>query len=248
MPVYKPFSYRGWRGMQADSFQLPSPDFDAWVEEVIDTAPTHYPERSIKQIFSPDGEVCYVKILRGLSAHPRRLFPMLKWCLRPSRVLHVWRVSKCLQEHGFGCPDVLLAARKRTHFWPTEVIISRKAAGADLHANLKNAAPDERRRLLQLTARELARFHDAGFVHGDCTPFNIFLDGDNISFIDNDRTVFKRGKPQRNLVQFGYHFDGTDEERIYLLDEYRKAAASEIKIDAVMEKIHWRFTQCPRRQ
>ena len=64
---------------------------------------------------------------------------------------------------------------------------------------------------MRLLAREIRRFHDLGFVHGDLVPTNIFVsygEGQPLAFcfMDNDRTHrYPQSLPQllwkRNLVQ-----------------------------------------------
>jgi len=71
-------------------------------------------------------------------------------------------------------------------------------------------APQAKWRLLKALGEEIARFHRAGFIHGDLTPFNLFISpGENPDFalLDHERTRsgrrWARRQQARNLVQLG---------------------------------------------
>jgi aminoglycoside phosphotransferase (APT) family kinase protein len=69
------------------------------------------------------------------------------------------------------------------------------------------AGPAERRALLRRLGAEVARLHEAGFVHGDLVPSNVLARDDGFVLLDHDRT--RRGRllvwwgARRNLVQLG---------------------------------------------
>ena len=209
---YQPFQQGPWRGVIAQGFRLPAADLDAWLAELGKHPKAVYPSRMIARYDATDG-ACFVKTICGANDRLREFWSRLKWRFRPSKALHVWKISGQLAAAGIACPPVLLAARKRAWRpwgWPTDLVITREAPGLQLTPLLQNA-PDKTA-LLSSVARALARFHAAGFIHGDCQPWNLFWDeaSHQLCFIDNDRTQHCSGARlsagiRRNLVQMGFH-------------------------------------------
>ncbi|MBR6471339.1 MAG: hypothetical protein IKS83_06050 [Victivallales bacterium] len=208
MNDYQPFSSGAWQGVHLGDFSLPSDPLDHWLEQIHASACRRYPSRCIA---APTEDFpWYVKILWGASDHDTWL-NRLKWRLRPSRMLQTWRISMALEEAGFLCPKIQLAARRRAWWplgWPTDLLIMAPIAGRQLSSTITQENATE---VLPQVAAELARFHAAGFAHGDCIPGNLFLqDNGKLAFIDNDRTMHTRfgnrtARIRRNLVQFGFH-------------------------------------------
>ena len=68
-----------------------------------------------------------------------------------------------------------------------------------------------RRTILRALGAQLARLHRAGYIHGDLTPYNVFVMGlepPQFAFIDHERTrdtiLSRLTRPRiRNLVQLG---------------------------------------------
>ena len=67
-----------------------------------------------------------------------------------------------------------------------------------------------KRAMLRALGTEIARLHRAGFVHGDLTPYNLFVERGEppcFTFVDHERTRWTRfasGRRRlRNLVQLG---------------------------------------------
>jgi len=78
--------------------------------------------------------------------------------------------------------------------------------------HLKRAKLASRRIVLRALGAEIARLHRAGYIHGDLTPYNIYVTGlepPQFVFIDHERTRrtilsrFERPR-MRNLVQLGH--------------------------------------------
>lgn len=208
MTDYQPFESGSWRGMRREGFAVPGGNLDAWLTQLA-TASNRY--CASRWIVSP-GEGCpwFVKVFTAASEHDS-LFNRLKWQIRSSRSLHVWRISLELQNAGFGCPEIQLAARKRAwrpFGWPTDVLVMSPVAGQMVQTLLQTSDTEK---VLDTVASELARFHASGFAHGDCLPGNLFLEDDgHLNFIDNDRTMRTRvwdrqSRIRRNLVQFSFH-------------------------------------------
>ena len=208
MTEYQPFEFSHWHGVSRAFFAVPGGDLDAWLGALEAQAGRKCKSRWI----APPGEGCpwFVKVLTAASEHDS-LWNRLKWRMRPSRMLHTWQISQDLQASGFVCPDSQLAARKRTwrpFGWPTDVLVMSPIGGQPVSELLHRKPPQE---ILSAIANELARFHAAGFVHGDCIAGNLFLQTDGrLAFIDNDRTMRTSfwdctARIRRNLVQFGFH-------------------------------------------
>lgn len=171
-----------------------------------------FPSREVRRVETPEG-VVYVKLLRsgGDARGSRRLLANLKWLVRPSRALAIMRISQSLLAEDFICPVPVLAARRRDRAgWPTDIFISLECRGINLAERLSAAAnAGEASSVLAMTAREMRRLHEAGFVHGDCTPYNLaFTDQDRLILFDNDRTVrssppLRRYRQERSLANLG---------------------------------------------
>jgi len=75
----------------------------------------------------------------------------------------------------------------------------------------KGGTPARKRAMLRALRGEVARLHRAGFVHGDLTPYNLFVvqsEPPRFIFLDHDRTrpgfpAGRRYRQLRNLVQLG---------------------------------------------
>jgi serine/threonine protein kinase len=141
------------------------------------------------------------------------------------RAAHVASVSKHLRADGVGVPEILLLGAEQRG--GREIIVTERVGGFNLVRHLKRAKLASRRAVLRALGAEIARLHRAGYIHGDLTPFNIFVTGlepPQFVFIDHERTRrtilsrFERPR-MRNLVQLG-HFElggvtNTDRMRVW---------------------------------
>ena len=159
---------------------------------------------------------------------PRGL-PVLKERLRGGRAANVVRITQALQHAGFNIPPLVL---KGTHAKSGRTMLtSVRAEGVALPDIIQPAHDDQsrarKRALLRALGAEVARLHRAGFVHGDLTPYNIFVvqgEPPRFVFLDHDRTrpgfpAGRRYRQLRNLVQLG-RFDlaglsNTDRMRVF---------------------------------
>jgi hypothetical protein len=163
----------------------------------------------------------YFKVLdpiRGLS-RARSVF-------KRRRAVHVASISEHLRADGIGVAEILLLGVERRG--GREIIVTARVDGFNLVRHLKRAKLASRRIVLRALGAEIARIHRAGYIHGDLTPFNIFVTGlepPKFVFIDHERTRrtilsrFERPR-MRNLVQLG-HLDlggvtNTDRMRVWL--------------------------------
>jgi hypothetical protein len=156
---------------------------------------------------------------------PRGGTAIKRW-FRGAGAEHIARVSKALSESGIAAPPILLTARERAT--RREIVATARVAGfmVPRHLGPRRESLAHKRLVLNALGAEVARLHRAGFIHGDLTPFNVFvLPGEPppIVFIDHERTrrprfAFRRAQ-LRNLVQLG-HFDlaglsNTDRMRVW---------------------------------
>jgi Lipopolysaccharide kinase (Kdo/WaaP) family len=144
---------------------------------------------------------------------PPRGLVALKQLMRGGRAGNVLRMTRALQRAGFDAPPLLLkgvhAATGRT------MLTTARAEGVPLPELIAcargHATLARKRALLRALGGEIARLHRAGFVHGDLTPYNIFVvqsDPPRFIFLDNDRTrsgfpAGRRYRQLRNFVQLG---------------------------------------------
>ncbi len=142
---------------------------------------------------------------------PPRGMTALKQRVRGGRAANVLRMTAMLQHRGFNTPQVVLkgihGASGRT------MLASVRAEGVPLPELLQRSGDSTVRRnaLIRALGAEVARLHRCGFVHGDLTPYNIFVaqqEPPRFIFLDHDRTrrVFPAGgryRQLRNLVQLG---------------------------------------------
>ncbi|MBO4620919.1 MAG: hypothetical protein J5654_12510 [Victivallales bacterium] len=248
-PDFLPFESGPWRGICHRDFAVPDGNLDDWLARLAKTSNRHYASRWIA---APNIECpWFVKVLTAASEHDN-LWNRLKWRLRTSRSLHVWRISQELQANGFGCPVIQLAARKRAWQplgWPTDVLVMSPVEGQMVQTLLKNESAQD---ILNIVAQELARFHAAGFVHGDCLPGNLFLESSGrLNFIDNDRTIRVHAwnrlpSIRRNLVQFAFHLlrrnlVTRDQAQNFLLNYVQSAQWSKSMADRELARV-WRWT------
>ncbi len=231
MSTYLPFQSDKWQGFLLDGRQeILAPSLDGWLQEHSMKIVRELPLRTIALCQHPDDTPpWYIKTLRGLGDYHQTLLASLKWRLRSSRAFHILRISQELGEAGFLCPRVLLAARKREGgplSNPTDLVITVAApgrlvchwlTGAD---GLPKLGGKERHEMLVRIGQELAKLHQAGFVHGDCHPGNYFWQPgqDGFCYIDNDRTqrysCRNLSGAIRNMVSAGFFLLNPQHSRI----------------------------------
>jgi hypothetical protein len=162
----------------------------------------------------------FVKLLdapRGLKAI-RRL-------ISGSRAERMRSILGELVTAGFAIAPLLMLGDEQ-HGGRTMMVTAR-VGGEPLPRRLRSASGASRRRfeLMGALGAEVARLHRAGFIHGDLTPYNIFVargGRSDFSFIDHERTArpmlnWERRR-LRNLVQLCRFelpgMSGTDRMRI----------------------------------
>ncbi|HZP44999.1 MAG TPA: lipopolysaccharide kinase InaA family protein [Candidatus Binataceae bacterium] len=138
-------------------------------------------------------------------------FRRIRRIFRSGPAMHAARIAQRLQEVGLGAPSAWICGRELAT--RRELIVTPRAPGNGPLRTLAEAArsPQQKWALMRALGREVSRLHRAGFVHGDLTPFNIFVvagEPPRFIFLDHERTrhrFFGAGRrPQlRNLVQLG---------------------------------------------
>jgi hypothetical protein len=169
-----------------------------------------------------DGPKVYFKVLdpaRGRAAIGR--------ILRGARAAHVASISAQLRADGLGVPEILLFGAERRG--GRELIVTARIEGAMVprHLRSRGEALAAKRIVLRALGAEVARLHQRGYLHGDLTPYNIFVTGvepPQFVFIDHERTrrtpLSRLLRPRlRNLVQLGHlefpYISNTDRMRVW---------------------------------
>ncbi len=150
------------------------------------------------------GPNAYFKVL-----DPIRGLNRIRWIFKRTRAAHVASISESLRADGVGVPEILLLGAERRG--GREIIVTARVDGSTVARYLKRAKLASRRVMLSALGAEVARLHRAGYIHGDLTPYNIFVTGlepPQFAFIDHERTrrtiLSRFDRPRmRNLVQLG---------------------------------------------
>ncbi len=151
----------------------------------------------------------------GFDAYFKLLDPIrglnrIRWIFKRRRVAHVASLLERLRADGVGVPEILLLGAERRD--GRELIVTARVDGSNVVRHFKLAQLASRRVVLRALGAEVARLHRAGYIHGDLTPFNVFVTGlepPQFVFIDHERTRrtilsrFERPR-MRNLVQLGH--------------------------------------------
>ena len=168
----------------------------------------------------------YFKVLDPITVRNR-----VRSIFKRKRVAHVAWISEHLRADGFGVPEILLLGAERRG--GREVIVTARVQGSSVPRHFKGANLADRRAMLHALGAEVARLHRAGYIHGDLTPFNVFITGlhpPQFVFIDHERTrrtiLSRLARPRiRNLIQLGrLELAGvTDTDRMRVCCGYERA-------------------------
>jgi hypothetical protein len=165
----------------------------------------------------PDAYFKVLDPIRGLN-RIRRIF-------KRRRAAHVASISAHLRADAVGVPEILLLGAERRG--GREIIVTARVDGFSLARHLRRAKLASRRGVLHALGAEVARLHRAGYIHGDLSPFNVFVTGlepPKFVFIDHERTrrtiMSRFARPRmRNLVQLGhlelFGITNTDRMRVW---------------------------------
>jgi hypothetical protein len=125
------------------------------------------------------------------------------------RAGRAFRMALALERAGFAAPCAVVVGRRGAE----GVLATWDVGGVPLADRLAALGAEDatarrhKHDLLRRLGVEMARLHEAGFVHGDLVPSNLQVCGGRLCFLDHDRT--RRGRllvwwgGRRNLVQLG---------------------------------------------
>jgi tRNA A-37 threonylcarbamoyl transferase component Bud32 len=183
---------------------------------------SRHAETWAQHLGSGGGPDVYFKVIDA--AHGAHAIKLL---FKGSRAAHVARISERLRADGIGVPEILLLGAEQRG--GREIVVTVRVEGRNVprHFRSQREPLTAKRAILRALGAEVARLHRAGYLHGDLTPYNIFVTGvdpPQFVFIDHDRTRrtilsrFERPR-MRNLVQLG-HLDlntitNTDRMRVW---------------------------------
>jgi Lipopolysaccharide kinase (Kdo/WaaP) family len=211
------------------------PDYDAryseeFRERLIDSAfaaidgtlatrvrRSRHAETWVEHFDQVGGPSAYFKVL-----DPIRGMNRVRWIFKRRRAAHVASISEHLRADAVGVPEILLLGAERRG--GREIIVTARVEGFSLARHFRRAKLASRRVVLRALGAEVARLHRAGYLHGDLSPFNVFVTGlepPQFVFIDHERTrrtiMSRFARPRmRNLVQLGHLelFDITNTDRM----------------------------------
>jgi len=147
---------------------------------------------------------------------PYAWYRRLEWTFRSSPARRCWTQSAALERAGFRVAPALAIAETRRlglatdSYFVTATVPGAMPAGRFWRERGRGLPVAERRRLLEALARELRRFHDAGFYSRDANADNFLLrasDGGPPEFffldLENVRRVGRVSRRRRvkNIVQ-----------------------------------------------
>ncbi|MGZ3511152.1 MAG: lipopolysaccharide kinase InaA family protein [Candidatus Binataceae bacterium] len=170
----------------------------------------------------------FVKLLDA----PRGLKAVRRW-IPPSRAERMKSILDALVASGFAVAPILILGDERGS--GRTLMVTARVAGEPLPRFLRRvvgAPPAPRREVLRALGAEVARLHRAGFIHGDLTPYNIFVASGTparFSLIDHERTAAPRfnweRRRLRNLVQLcRFELKGMGRtDRLRIIDAYGRA-------------------------
>jgi hypothetical protein len=147
---------------------------------------------------------------------PYAWYRRLEWMFAPTPARRCWRQSAALERAGFRVAPPLALAETRSFGLPadcyfvTASLDGAEPAGRFWRERASGLRSRERRRILVALARELRRFHDAGFYSGDANADNFLVrlgaGGEPEFFLLDLENVRRPGQVSRrrrvkNLVQ-----------------------------------------------
>jgi len=210
---YRQLREDGW-SLRVDADNWSPALWQAILTTIQQQVPRRHPQ-TIKLNLPEHQQTYFLKVYHTASA-----WSVVKDCFRASKALRFLTQGVALTDAGFLVPPGIAAGEKR-HFGTLQAafVLTSAIDGAPLTTFLEEnvsgpTAPLsvlEKRAALRALARQIRRFHDLGFVHGDLVASNIFVCRDgarNLQFVfmDNDRTRrypkwMRQSLWKRNLVQ-----------------------------------------------
>jgi lipopolysaccharide kinase (Kdo/WaaP) family protein len=214
---FDPLTRNGWRLFKAKSPDISSAALDQLIERAIVVAaggvagPLRRSRRgtTFRLRFKADA-ACALDVFVKIIDAPSGFAKVKRW-MRGSRAAHIARVTAAINQSGFVAPPILLYGAEEPS--GREMVVALRANGNGPLVTLAALAgsPMHKWAMLRALGQTVARLHRAGFVLGDLTPFNIFIqrgEPPRFTFFDHDRTrrTLRPGRARRqlrNLVQLG---------------------------------------------
>ena len=211
-----------YRHLREDGWSL-SVDSGIWsralwvaiLAKIQEQVPSRHPQTIKLELPEHQQQSYFLKVYHSASG-----WSAVKDWFRASKALRFLKQGMALSNAGFLVPPAVAAGEKRQFgVLKRAFVLTAAIEGAPLTIFLKKNAGRsdaalsliQKRAALKALARQIRRFHDLGFVHGDLVASNIFVYRDaamNLQFVfmDNDRTRrYSKWLPQslwkRNLVQ-----------------------------------------------
>ncbi|MFT5482422.1 MAG: tRNA A-37 threonylcarbamoyl transferase component Bud32 [Halieaceae bacterium] len=121
-----------------------------------------------------------------------------------SRAQRCFRVSAAMEQVGLPVakPDRLILVRSDAALPWGCYFVGEQLTGSDLRSLcLEGIAGHEPK--LTMAGAELARLHEAGFVHGDCKWSNILFGSEGLFWLDLDNAgSYRKGRAARDIARF----------------------------------------------
>lgn len=212
-----------------------TPEYRGWFDPELDWTPSLPESKEFQAMVSKKGELLLhcrgrdiFRITFNLSGKPCRCFlyvfrnSSISRAFRTSPAHRIRIASKLIREAGFPSIEVLAALRPKKEWlsWHSllvtrEIPDVKELAAAGNHVYQVHESLPFTDGISRLTARELARFHDAGLFHGDLKSRHILVSShpyrgqDQIFFVDLEKTGKKSLLPgflkdllaSRDLIQ-----------------------------------------------
>jgi len=185
-----------------------------------------------------------------------RMADKVKSLFRDSKAFRALKQGQALERERFNVPPVVAAGEERRRgVLIRAFLLTLRIKGVPLPIFLRSydarPAPAgmirQKREHLRKLAKEIRRLHRLGFVHGDLTPYNLFVCSDSnrdlFVLMDNDRT--RRYPPwfyhrlwRRNLLQLNrFKLPGISlQDRVRFLRCYLEPACER---NAELRLLHW---------
>ena len=144
------------------------------------------------------GTACYLK-WSPMRGRTRLRHGLRRWLgTAPPRLRELANLE-WLRAHGFDAPEPLLAGVDAVRGLPTfQFLVTRRVEGVVTVRDVFERDAPGRERVIELLARECARLHREGFVHGDLFPRNLLVDEarERLWFLDAWRHAPPSGEPR----------------------------------------------------
>ena len=211
---YRHLTEDGW-SLSVDSGIWSRALWVAILAKIQEQVPSRHPQTIKLELPEHQQQSYFLKVYHSASG-----WSAVKDWFRASKALRFLKQGMALSNAGFLVPPAVAAGEKRQFgVLKRAFVLTAAIEGAPLTIFLKKNAGRsdaalsliQKRAALKALARQIRRFHDLGFVHGDLVASNIFVYRDaamnfQFVFMDNDRTRrYSKWLPQslwkRNLVQ-----------------------------------------------